>query len=102
MKRDEILAKLRAHEPELRAAGIASLSLIGSAARGENRAESDVDIIVRLADDPGRGGFAYFGLLDALSRRLQMILGRPVDLLAEPVCKKQLRRQIEKDRMLAF
>ncbi len=32
---DDIIAKLRAHEPELRAAGIRRASLFGSVARGE-------------------------------------------------------------------
>ena len=36
MDRDQIVAMLRAHEGELRAAGIAKLALFGSVARGES------------------------------------------------------------------
>jgi uncharacterized protein len=102
MIRDEIIAKLRAHEPELRAAGVRSLALFGSVARGEQHNDSDIDIIVRLTSEAADGGFAYFGRLDALNRRLEAILERPVDIVAEPVRKDRLRRSIEKDRIVAF
>jgi hypothetical protein len=102
MKRDEIIAKLRAHETELRAAGVMSLALFGSAARGDQHADSDIDVVVQFDDRAASGGFAYFGRLDALSRRLQAILQRPVDIVTEPVRKERLRRSIEEDRVVAF
>jgi uncharacterized protein len=102
MKSDEIISKLRAHESELRAAGVAGLALFGSAARGEQREDSDVDVVVRLTDEARSGGFAYFGRIDSLSRRLAEILQRPVDVVAEPILKDRLRRAIEKDRIIAF
>lgn len=102
MKQDEIIAKLRAHELELRAAGVARLALFGSAARGEERTDSDIDVVIRLTEEAGHGGFAYFGRVDALSRQLQAILGRPVDVIAEPVRKEGLRRRIEEDQIVAF
>jgi uncharacterized protein len=102
MKRDEIIATLRAHESELRAAGVRSLALFGSAARGEPRDDSDIDVVVQLTEEAAGGGFAYFGRLDALSRRLQAILQRPVDVVTEPVRKDRLRRTIEEDRVIAF
>ena len=102
MKRDEVIATLRAHEPELRAAGVVRLSLFGSVARDEEQPESDVDVVVGLTEEASRGGFAYFGLLDALTNRLRDILGGPVDVVAEPVQKDRLRRAIEKEGMRAF
>ena len=102
MKRDEIIAKLREHEPELRAGGVRSLALFGSAARGEQRDDSDIDIVVRLTSEAADGGFAYFGRLDALNRRLEAILQQPVDVVAEPIRKDRLRLSIEKDRVIAF
>jgi len=102
MRSDEIIAKLRAHEDELRAAGVTSLALFGSAARGEQRDDSDVDVVVRLNEEARREGFAYFGRLDSLGRRLREILQRPVDVIAEPIRKDRLRREIEKDRIVAF
>jgi predicted nucleotidyltransferase len=102
MKRDDVIATLRAHESELRAAGVVSLAVFGSVARGDERPGSDVDVILRLSDDPSRGGFAYFGLLDALRHRLEDILGGPVDVVAEPVQKDRLRRAIEREGARAF
>ncbi len=102
MNRDEIIAKLRAHEPELRAAGVSSLALFGSAARDDQQGDSDIDIVVRLTSEAAGGGFAYFGRLDALNRRLGAILKRPVDVVAEPIRRDRLRRSIEKDRIIAF
>ena len=102
MKRDEIIARLRAHERELRAAGVAGLALFGSAARGEQREDSDIDVVVRLSDEARSEGLAYFGRLDTLNRRLAEILQRPVDIVAEPIQKERLRQQIEKDRVVAF
>jgi len=102
MRRNEIVSALRAHETELKQAGIASLSLIGSAARGDDRPDSDVDVVVRLTDEARRGGFAYFGRIDRLRQRLEAILARHVDLIAEPIQKERLRREVERDRVLAF
>jgi predicted nucleotidyltransferase len=102
MKPEEIIAKLRAHEPELRAAGVSGLALFGSAARGEQQADSDIDVVIRMSSEARREGFAYFGRLDSLSRRLAEILQRPVDVVTEPIRKDRLRRNIEKDRIIAF
>jgi predicted nucleotidyltransferase len=102
MDKDSILAQLRAHEAELKAAGIASLSIFGSVARGDATDRSDVDVVVRLSPERSECGFAYFGQLDALTQRLQEILGCPVDIVSEPVRKERLRRAIERDAALAF
>ena len=50
---EHVIATLRAHEVELRQAGIHRLSLFGSIARGDGEAESDVDLAVEF--DPAAG-----------------------------------------------
>ena len=50
MEREDVLATLRAHESELRAAGILHLRLHGSVARGDATAASDVDLIADMDD----------------------------------------------------
>jgi len=46
LNRERVIAALREHEPELKAAGIAHRALHGSYARGaEISAQSDVDVI---------------------------------------------------------
>ena len=79
-----------------------SLSVFGSVARGEEQPESDLDVVIELSDEASGGGFAYFGRLDALARQLQDIVGRPVDIVTEPVRKPRLRDAIEKEGARAF
>ena len=71
--------------------GIAELSVFGSVARGEDRPDSDIDLLyVRV---PGNDlGMSYF----ALQEDLEELFGRPVDL----VPKEGLHRVI-RDRVLA-
>jgi uncharacterized protein len=102
MDREKVIATLRAHEAELRAAGVERLSVFGSVARGDQSEGSDVDLAIRLSPEAAAGGFAYFGHLDALIRRIRDILGCPVDVVTEPIRKERLRRAIEKEAMLAF
>ena len=53
------------------------LDLFGSAAAGELRAESDIDLLVDFGPQPGAGYAArYFDLLEAL----ESLFKRPVDL----------------------
>jgi len=95
---ERVITTLRAHEAELRAAGIRRLSMFGSVARGDAAADSDVDLAAEL--DP-RARMDLFRLT-ALERRLADLLGRPVDLLPEPVEKQRLQLNIDRDRRLAF
>ena len=93
-----VISTLRAHAPELRQAGIRHLSLFGSTARGEAEADSDIDLAAELDRDAHIG---LFGLI-ALERRLSEILGRKVDLIPEPVEKRRLQKNIDRDRRRAF
>lgn len=95
---EEVIATLRAHEAELRAAGIRRLSLFGSVARGDSGPESDVDLAVELDRAAKIGLFSLAGL----ERKISDLLGRKVDLLPEPVEKARLRSNIERDRKAAF
>jgi hypothetical protein len=95
---ERVIATLRAHEAELRRAGIRHLSLFGSVARGDAEVDSDVDLAAELDPDARIGLFA----LAALERRLAELVGRPVDLLPEPVEKPRLRANIDRDRRRAF
>jgi uncharacterized protein len=95
---EAIIAVLRAHAVELQQSGIRHVSLFGSMARGEAGAGSDVDLVAEL--DPN----ARIGLirLVGLEQRLAEILGRPVDLLPEPIEHHRLRANVERDRRSVF
>lgn len=95
---ERVIATLRAHEAELRQAGITRLSLFGSVARGDAEAGSDVDLAAEF--DPA-ARMDLFRLV-ALERRIAELLRRRVDLLPEPAEKARLRANIERDRRHAF
>ena len=61
-----------------------------------------MDVLVRFGAAAANEGFAYFARLEALGQRLHEILGRPVDVVVEPVRRPQLRRNIETDSVLVF
>jgi predicted nucleotidyltransferase len=44
--REALVARLRAHADEIRERGIVSLSIFGSRARGEERPDSDLDVLI--------------------------------------------------------
>jgi len=95
---EQVIQALRAHEQELQEAGIRKLSLFGSVARGDATPDSDVDLLAEL--DP-QARIGLFRLV-ALERRLSEVLGRPVDLLVEPVEAPRLRANVMRDRLRAF
>jgi predicted nucleotidyltransferase len=68
------------------------------ATRGETEADSDIDLAAEF--DPA----ARMDLLrlTVLERRIGVLLCSPVDLLPEPVEKRRLQDQIDRDRRRAF
>jgi uncharacterized protein len=100
--RSALLAVLRAHETELRARGVESLTLFGSIVRGEASGTSDVDLAVRPGVGFSAGGFDHFGRLDALRDRLSALLGCDVDLVEETAARARLRQVIEREGVRAF
>jgi predicted nucleotidyltransferase len=98
MKRDEVIARLRANESELRAAGVVHVGPCGSTARGEETPASDVDLVVTF--DEARN----YSLVDheRVRSRLSELLGTRVDLLVQPLQKARLRGRVEAEAVLAF
>jgi hypothetical protein len=64
------------------------LKIFGSAARGEERPDSDIDLIVEF-----EGEKSLFDLI-GLEIELRDLLGRDVDLLTEPAISPYLRERI--------
>jgi uncharacterized protein len=98
MDKDRVIQTLRAHEPELRAAGVLHLRVFGSVARGEAAPYSDVDLMADL--DTSR----KFSLLDmsCLENRLSDILEVKVDLTLSKSMREHVRRTADKEAVLAF
>ena len=51
LSRDQLLAELRALRPKFEGRGVVHMSIFGSRARGDNRPDSDVDLVIDIADD---------------------------------------------------
>jgi predicted nucleotidyltransferase len=89
--------RVRRHRQELIAAaaahGIQNLRAFGSVARGEDRPDSDLDL---LADLPP--GLSLFGLGRA-EAALEAILGTRVDLIPAADLKPGVRERAERDQV---
>lgn len=103
MDKDQVIAIIRKHETELRAAGAEHVSLFGSVARGEATAESDLDVLVKFSEPVIQSGFGYFNALESLRLLISRITGAPsVDIVAEPLGKERFKRNVERDRAVAY
>ena len=98
MTKEEVIRKLRAHEPELKAAGIVRLSVFGSVARGDNSPESDVDLLASF-DKTKRYTLLTVGRLEV---RLADLLGTRVDLSSPEWLKESVRNQALREAVVAF
>ena len=76
------------------------MEVFGSAARGEERAASDIDFLVRF--DPDRVDNAFNAYFD-LKEDLEDLLGRPVDLVCLDALQNQaFQRAIAPEKTLLF
>lgn len=98
MTREAIIAALRAHELELKAAGVVRLSLFGSSARNTARPDSDIDLLA--AFDQARP----LSLLDVIriENHIADLLGCSVDLIEEGTLKPRVRQNVNREAVRAF
>ena len=98
MDREQIIAALRAHEQELKNAGIVRLSLFGSVARGDATPQSDIDLMAEFDNAK------EFSLLDMvrLENRLADILQARVELAPARALKDGIRERASREAVLAF
>ena len=92
MNADETLQLLAKHKGYLsRRFGVTGMALFGSTVRGDDHADSDVDILVSF-DGPATSE-RYFGV----QFYLEDLLGRPVDLVTDKALRTKLRPYIERE-----
>ena len=97
MQRTEAIARLQAHEAELKQFGIEHLYLFGSTARGEADDDSDVDLFF----DYQKGKIGLFELMDVKDFAAGL-LGRKTDIMTRDSLHKTLRRKIEASAVRVF
>ena len=71
--------------------------LFGSYARGEQREDSDIDILVAL-DHTSPVGLRFFGMWGELER----LLGRSVDLVTEEGLSDYARESVNRDKIMVY
>lgn len=92
MDLNSLLKILNEHKQEIqRNFGVKSLRIFGSTVRGENKPESDIDILVEF------NGPATFDEYMDLKIFLEDLLGKQIDLVTEKALKPRLRPYIEKE-----
>ena len=89
-ERDEILKTLSENSQALRELGVLRLELFGSAARGDEGADSDLDFIVEFRTK------TFDAYMD-LKFFLEDLFDRPVDLVLPDTIKPRLKAEILKE-----
>jgi predicted nucleotidyltransferase len=77
---------------------VRELSVFGSAARGDIRPESDIDMLVEFQPDAPIGLWEFAGLED----ELRDLLGRKVDLVSKRGLKPRVRPHVLRDAQVVY
>lgn len=98
LSREQLLAELRALRPEFEREGVVALSIFGSRARGDNRPDSDVDLVIDLAKN------ARFSLLDVvgLGQFVEDRLGIEANIFIRDDFDPSFQRTFKRDGILIF
>ena len=98
MNREQVIATLRSHAPQLRHRGVRHVALFGSIARGEENPTSDIDILIELDPDEAIDLFAYIGITHYLAD----LFPAHVDVANHSSLKPHVRPNAERDAVYAF
>src|SRR5262245_5736911 len=96
--RSAIVAELRVHASEIRAQGVTSLALFGSRARGEERADSDLDVLIGYDSDRP---FTLYDLV-RVERLLERLTGLKVHVATSDAFRPHHLHRATKDAISVF
>ncbi len=98
MRRDDVIARLKQAEPALRARGIRRAAVFGSVARGDNRPDSDIDIMIEVDPETDMTVYEYVGLKEFVAA----LFDGPVDVVSEEGLKPYVRPTVTAEAIYAF
>lgn len=98
LSRDALLARLKALRPVFTRAGITRMWLIGSRARGDNRTDSDIDLMVEI------DGTRKFSLLDLIGVKhiVEDDIGLTADMFERTGLDSRFRTFVDADAIKIF
>jgi predicted nucleotidyltransferase len=94
----QIVDTLQTHESDLRKLGVCHAAVFGSVARGDSRADSDIDVLVDLDPQRPMGLFEYA----RVKLYLAELLGEHTDVVNRKTLKPLLKESITRDAVNAF
>jgi predicted nucleotidyltransferase len=94
----EAIETLRRAERALRKRGVLHAALFGSVARGSNRADSDIDIMIEVDPDVRMTVFDYVDLKEYIGT----LFDEPVDVVNREGLKPYVRPAATADAIYAF
>jgi uncharacterized protein len=92
------LETLRRSEQALRERGVMHAALFGSVARGDNRSNSDIDIMIEIDPNARMTVFDYVDLKDYIAG----LFNEPVDVVNREGLKPYVRPAATSDAIYAF
>lgn len=98
MNVEQAIDTLKRAEPDLRSKGVLHAGLFGSVARGENRPDSDLDILIDLDPAARLTVFDYVGLKEFIASLFE----GPVDVVDREGLKPYLRQPVSRDLVNVF
>jgi uncharacterized protein len=98
MDRQDIIARLQEHEAALRARGVAHAALFGSRARGDDRPDSDTDILIEIDPNSNVSVWGYVGLKAFIAA----LFDGPVDVVDRDALKPHVAPAATADAIYAF
>ena len=98
MDREAIIGRLRENEAALRARGVAHAALFGSRARGDERSDSDTDIMVEIDPTARVGVYEYVAIRDYIAG----LFDGAVDVVNRDGLKPHVRPAATADAIYAF
>lgn len=98
MNRQDIIARPRENEAALRAPGVAHAALFGSRARGDDRPDSDTDIMIEVDPAAKVGVYEYVALKDYIAG----LFDGKMDVVSREGLKPYVRPAATADAIYAF